>query len=93
MFDLDPQPAVWRVDNDPSFNPPEKVVLTNVKNALGVYTAQIIDISTWEPGYISVLVKALKAKLALALGGNLDLEKESMAETAMATKQSDARRG
>jgi hypothetical protein len=88
-----PQPAVWRVDNDSAFDPPEKVLLTNIKNALGVYTAQIVDISTWEPGYVSVLVKALKAKLSLALGGNLDLEKESVAETAMATKASDAQRG
>ncbi len=93
MFDLDPQPAVWRVDNDNTFTPPEKVLLTNVKNAIGVYTAQVVDISTWEPGYIAVLVKALKAKMSLALGGNLDLEKEAITETAIVTKRSDARRG
>ncbi len=93
MFDLDPQPAVWRVDNDNTFTPPEKVLLTNIKNALAVYTAQVVDISTWEPGFIAVLVKALKAKMALALGGNLDMEKEAITETAIVTKRSDARRG
>ena len=81
MFDLDPQPSVWRVDNDSAFSPPQKVLLSNVKSAIGIYTAQVVDISTWEPGYISVLVKALKAKLALELGGDLNLEREGVAET------------
>jgi hypothetical protein len=93
MFDLDPKPAVWRVDNDAAFNPPQRVILTNVPNALGVYTAQVIDPTTWEPGFVSVLVKALKTKLALVMGGNLDLERESLAETAVLTKQADVNRG
>ncbi len=93
MFDLDPQPAVWRIDNDDSFDPPEKVLLCNVKDALGVFTAQVVDISTWEPGFISVLVKALKAKLTLALGQNLDMEKTAVAETQMRTVVADQSRG
>jgi hypothetical protein len=93
MFDLDPQPAVWRVDNDASFTPPEKVVLSNVKGALGVFTAQVTDPNVWEPWFRAVLIKALKAKLALALGGDLELEKEAMAETMVVTKQVDQNRG
>lgn len=93
MFDLDPQPAVWRVDNDSSYDPPKKVLLSNVKSAMGVYTAQIVDISIWEPGFIATLVKALKAKLAITLGQNLDMERESVAETAAVHAATDQRRG
>lgn len=93
MFDLDPQPSVWRIDNDNAYAPPEKVILTNTKNAMGVYIAQVVDISSWEPGFVSVLVKALKAKLAVMLGGNLDTEKTAISETAMAIRTADERRG
>lgn len=82
MFDINPQPAVWRIDNDDAYSPARKVILANVKNALGVYTGKIVDISTWEEGFVSTLVKALKAKLALALGRNLETERVSMAEAA-----------
>ena len=93
MFDLDPQPAVWRVDNDSAYTPARKVLLTNIKNAMGVYTAQVVDIDTWEPGFIAVLVKNLKAKLAVALGGNLDTEKLSIAEAGAIHQTVDNQRG
>lgn len=93
MFDLDPQPAVWRVDNDNAYAPAKKVLLSNVKNAMGVYTAQVVDIDTWEPGFISVLIKKLKAKMAMSLGGNLDTEKTSLAEEAAIHKAVDLQRG
>jgi hypothetical protein len=93
MFDLDPQPAVWRVDNDSAYDPPRKVLLSNVKNAMGVYTAQVVDISTWEPGFIAVLVKKLKAKFTASLGGNLDSEKLALAEEAAIHQAVDQQRG
>jgi hypothetical protein len=93
MFDLDPQPAVWRVDNDNAFTPAQKVLLSNVKNAMGVYTAQVVDIDTWEPGFISVLIKKLKAKMAVSLGGNLDTEKLSIAQEATIHQAVDEQRG
>jgi len=93
MFDLDPQPAVWRVDNDNAFDQPQKVLLTNVKNAMGVYTAQVVDISTWEPGFISILIKKLKAKFAFLFSDTANTEKLSLAESGAIQQTVNNQRG
>lgn len=74
MFDLDPQPCVWRVDNDNSLIDRDgnstgqtKVILTNAPNALAVYIGQVLDPNLWEPGFISTLIRRLGEKLARAL--------------------------
>lgn len=67
MFNLLPQAAIWRVDNDNSVNPPLRVILSNLQGALGVYTARVTAIATWEPEFIAILADGLGKKLAPAL--------------------------
>jgi hypothetical protein len=93
MFDLAPTAAVWRVDNDNSYTPSKKVILTNVKSALGVYVASITDPGLWEPGFTKAYIEALKPKLALALQQPLDNEKEALTEAVRSEALADRRRG
>ena len=93
MFDLAPAAAVFRIDNDNSFSPPQKVILTNVKNALGVYVASITDPDLWEPGFIKAYVAALKPKFISALNQPLENEKEAMVEAIRSEGLADERRG
>ena len=90
MPDLDPVPAVFRVDNDVApvvtgnppvaAGPPAKVIYCNVTNALAVYRAQVTDPSTWEVGFVAALVASLGKKFAVAFGANADSEKTKGAE-------------
>lgn len=96
MPDLDPLPALWRVDNDPTpivsgsppaaSGPPAKVILCNMTDALAVYRAQITDPTTWEPGFISALVALLGEKFAVAFGASAGQAKEDGAEAVAKTQ-------
>lgn len=76
MPDLDPVPALYRIDNDPvpivsgsppsAAGPPQKVILCNQTAALAVYRASITDPLTWEPGFVAALVSSLAKKFAKA---------------------------
>lgn len=95
MFELDPHPALFRIDNDNAFVPAQKVVLANLPSALAVYRAQVTDPATWEAGFAETLVKALAAKLAKALlQGQIAAAtaKENIAEAA-AAMMADSRSG
>jgi hypothetical protein len=93
MFDLAPTAAVWRVDNDNSYTQPKKVILTNVKNALGVYVASITDPNLWEPGFTKAYIDALKPKFASAFQQPIDNEKEALIEAVRSEALADRRRG
>ncbi len=93
MFDLDPVAAQPRIDNDPTLAPPAKVILSNIKGAIAVYTGQITDMTTWEPGFTQVMIDGLKAGLALAAQRGLSLEKEMSGEAMATERLSDERRG
>ncbi len=93
MFDLDPAPAVWRVDNDNSLVDNEgnatvdkKVILTNTKSAIAVYIADITNIALWEPGFVSVVVKRLAEKLTRVLLRDETVERD----VTMAERQKEA---
>ena len=92
MFDLDPVAAQPRVDNDATLVPPAKVILSNLAGALAVYTGQITDMTTFEPGFTQALVAGLKNGLALAAQRG-DLGRELQAELMAATQLADERRG
>jgi hypothetical protein len=103
MPDLDPLPALWRIDNDPTpivaGNPPvasgpsAKVILCNMQNAIAVYRARITDPNQWEPGFIAALVAALGKKFAVAFGVAADAEKELTAEQVATAQASPMERG
>lgn len=104
MPDLDPLPALWRIDNDPvpvvsgnppvAAGPPAKVILCNQTYAIAVYRAQITDPTLWEPGFIASLVASLGKKFAAAFpGGDANEVKEDAAEAAGTTQTMSEIRG
>ena len=100
MPDLDPLPALWRVDNDPvpvvtngvAAGPPAKVILCNTSYAQAVYRAQITDPTLWEPGFVATLVATLAAKFAKAFGQVAEA-KEDIGEAVMVGRAADGTRG
>ena len=76
MPDLDPLPALWRVDNDPTPNivggvavgPGAKVIYHNVVDAIMNYRARITDPGTFDTGFTTSLIQSLGKKFAKAFG-------------------------
>lgn len=66
---FDPQPNRFFLANDNYFTPPQRVILCNVPSALLVYTGQITDPATWQPGFIESLASALGRRLVPTLMG------------------------
>lgn len=64
---MDPQPYVFSIDNDPSLSPPQKVILCNVPQAILVYAARVTDPQNWEADFTETLVAALARRLAPTL--------------------------
>jgi hypothetical protein len=71
----DPRYQRWSVDNDPGpqtvpgYAPPQKVILTQVPNAILVYTAQVTDPLQWNAAFLEVLTDALAEQLGPLLMG------------------------
>lgn len=90
---FDPQPHTFTIVNDNSISPPARVILTDVQAALLVYTAQIIDMTTWDVGFADALIAALGKRLAPALAklsqAGIEGVKMEMAEEAGATSFSE----
>ena len=100
MPDLDPLPAVWRVDNDATPNivngvavgPEAKVIYCNVTNALAVYRSRVTNPAIFDPGFTAALVALLGKRFAVAFGAGVDVAKEGAEEAvAIANAQSDVR--
>ena len=100
MPDLDPVPAAWRVDNDPTPNivngvavgPEAKVIYCNVTNALGVYRSRVTDPTIFDPGFKAALIALLGKRFAVAFGADVNVQREDMIEaTNIANAQSDVR--
>lgn len=81
IFFMNPDPSFNRysIDNDNGYSPPEKVILTNVANAVIVYTGQITDPTTYEADFVEALAAALGRRLAPALMG-MDFTKLAAAD-------------
>jgi len=100
IFDLDPKPATWRVDNDNSLvdrngaaTVQKKVILSNTKNAVATYIGQVTDPQLWEPGFTKVMIATFSKKLAVALGHSPQLGQAEMAEAARDLPPAAAERG
>jgi hypothetical protein len=64
-------------------DPPAKVLVSNLQDALGVYTADVEDPDVWDSLFSNALVMALASKFVMALSGNVGL-KQSYEAMAMA---------
>lgn len=100
MFDLDPRPAVFRIDNDNSLvdnagaaTTQKKVILTNVAGAIATYIGQVTEPGLWEPGFTRSLVEKLAKRLGRRLGLGEEAVRDIAAEGAVAAAQAERSRG
>jgi hypothetical protein len=103
MPDLDPLPALFRVDNDAvpvvsgsppvASGPPAKVILCNMTNAIGVYRRQVTDVTQWEPGFTASLIEILGKKFAIAFGADANTNKMQAEEANAVTQTASGIRG
>lgn len=100
MPDLDPVPALWRVDNDATPNivdgvavgPEAKVIYCNVTNAIATYRSRVTNPALYDPGYTAALVALLGKRFAVAFGAGVDTQREDTSEANnIAQAQSDVR--
>lgn len=89
---FDPKPVLFDEANDTAFNPPQKVILCNVANAILVYTGRVTDPTTWRPGFSEAMIAAMARRLAVGLGG-LELLKAEAGEEASALAIGSGERG
>lgn len=92
IFDFDPQPYVFAVENDNGYSPPQKVILCNVPNAICTYTGQITTPTDWEPDFVEEFAAALGRRLAPSLLG-LENAKLAAADEQSATAGAEREEG
>lgn len=78
---LDPLPFTYKIANDNSFSPPQRVILAQAPNLIAVYTGQITDMTTWEPLFVDTLAAALAKKFTVALNKNQQIVEMLKAQT------------
>lgn len=83
VMNFDPQPNVFRIENDKYYTPSRKVILCNVENAMLVYSAQVTDPTVWEADFIEMFAAALGRKMAPVLA-TMDVAKFEAADEAQA---------
>lgn len=81
---FDPKPFVFRLANDTVNGTQQRVILCNLLNAIGVYTADVTDPTLWNASFQTAMVDTLSEKL-VSLSGDAQwkqlLEQEDVAET------------
>lgn len=65
----DPRYNNFSVDNDIGYSPPRKVILTNVPNAIIVYTGQITNPYQWNEAFLDTFTDELGKALGPVLTG------------------------
>lgn len=88
--EYDPVAIEFGIANDNAFVPPQRVILTNLPNAIAVYTGQVTDPLTWDPSFTQAFVDELGKKLAPALDALEALKvvaQEGMMETGTAERK------
>lgn len=88
-----PQSYVFSIANDAGYSPARRVVLSNVENAMLIYTAQVTNPATWPPDFVEGLAAALGQRLTPGLMKSLDMTKLEAADTAKETAEAETRQG
>ena len=92
LLAFDPQPNIFTLADDPT-QTPSKVILTNLANAVAVYTAQITDPTLWNASFTEALIAALATRLQAALNPEPNAEKGRVQEEAQTAGMAVARPG
>lgn len=87
LVDPAPQPNNWREAHDSALN--KKVILTNVQNALIVYTQRVTNPARWEADFVEALAAALGRRLKpVLIDGNIQIQAQDEATSiAIAEKE------
>ncbi len=101
MPDLDPVPALWRIDYDATpvisgssaIGPAAKVILCNQTFAMAVYRARVTNPALWEPGFMAALIAALAKKFAKALRSDAAIIKDQEGNAAVVESVAASVRG
>lgn len=64
--EIDPSPYPFSIANDNAYTPPRRVILTNLADAIGVYTGRVTDPTTWPVDFTAALIDALAEPLGAA---------------------------
>lgn len=88
----DPRYERFEVANDDGFNPPQKVVLCNIPNAIIVYAGQVTDPAQMNVAFVEALASALAIPLATSLT-SLEHAKMSAIEEQADINTADMERG
>lgn len=64
---FDPQPNLWSIANDNTFNPRKRVILCNIASAIMIFTGQITNPVNWDVDFVEAFAAALGRRLAPAL--------------------------
>lgn len=86
VLNYTPQPVVFRIENDNYEDPPVKVILCNVADAMMTYTGQVTNPSTWEPAFVEAFAAELGRRMAPTLA-NMEAAKFEAAAGAKATEE------
>lgn len=71
VINADPTPNPFQISNDNYLTPPQRVILSNVPDAIASYTGQVTDPATWDVAFCDALAASLGARLGAVLG-NMD---------------------
>ncbi len=88
-----PQPYTFAISNDNGYTPARRVILSNVQDAMLIYTAQVTNPATWPPDFIEAFAAALGQRLAASLMKSTEMVKLEAADTAAETMEADRRQG
>lgn len=89
---FNPQAVNYRIANDNSVTPSNKIVLCNIANAICVYTAQVTDPLIWDASFTEALVADLAVKIAPVLA-NVQTAQAEAPQAAMDTQSAEMRLG
>lgn len=88
-----PQSYLFAISNDNGYTPPRRVILSNVAEAMLIYTAQVTDPATWPPDFVDAFAADLAKILAPELMKSVDMMKVAAGEETVQTAQAETRQG
>lgn len=74
---FDPSPNVFSIANDNTYTPGQRVILTDLENAVAVYTGQITNPLVMPPDFIESLIETLGERLATGLTSDTLAQQEA----------------
>lgn len=97
VIDFDPQPYIWKVENDNNYTPPVRVILCQIPQAILTYVGQITDPLTWNALFAESMISALAKRLAPVLAqmdqARIEDEKIEASDEAITTANADVSQG